>query len=205
MTASFGSVPIPFVPQSTQDTELLRQIGFLPGLKEMLTIRQVHALEHATVRVMEEMAPTPLARQRVEGVSGMSTEQGFYLYGTTDVAELRRAVPEALRRLVGGDWDLAVHPRCGTNLSVNLLLTLGLGAGLGWFLPKDPLGQALGYGMAAIAASSLAPDMGSLTQRHITTAIPFNLTVESITAERDRWGQPTHFVRIRWIDVERIA
>lgn len=205
MTASSNSFPIPFAPQSTQDTDLLQQIGFFPGVKELLSLRQVHALEHATVRVMEEMAATPLAAERVESITGLSTEQGFYLYGATDVAELRRAVPEALRRLVEGDWDLAVHPRCGTNLSVSMLLTLGLGSGLGWFLPKDPLGQALGFGVGAIAASSLAPDLGSLTQRHITTAIPFNLTVDTITAERDSWGRTTHFVRIHWVDVERIG
>lgn len=205
MTASFDSYPIPFAPRSTQDTELLRQIGFLPGVKELLMIRQVHALEHATVRVMEELATSPLARQRVERISGMSTEQGFYLYGETNLAELQRAVPIALRRLVAGDWDLAVHPRCGTNLSVSLLLTLGLGSGLGWLLPKDPLGQALGFGVAAIAASTLAPDMGSLTQRHLTTAIPFNLSIERITVEGDRWRQPTHFVHIRWVDVDRVG
>ncbi|MHC5832407.1 MAG: DUF6391 domain-containing protein, partial [Nostoc sp.] len=39
-------------PQPTQDADLLRQLSFIPGLKEILMLRQVHALEHATVWVL---------------------------------------------------------------------------------------------------------------------------------------------------------
>lgn len=193
-----------FSPQAAQDTEILRQLGFLPGLKELLTVRQVHALEHATVWMLEEMAQTPQARRRVENVSGMSGDRGFHLYGPVDIAELRQAVLRAQQRLIRGDWHLAVHPRCGTNLSVGMLMTFGLAAGINLFLPKDPIGQLLGFGMAAIAASSLAPDAGKLAQQYVTTAIPFNLVVDEIVAESDRWGQPVHFVRVRWMDVERV-
>lgn len=193
-----------FIPHAAQDTEILQQFGFFPGLKELLTVRQVHALEHATVWMLEEMAQTPQSKRRVEQVSGMSGDRGFHLYGPVDVAELRQAVLRAQQRLVRGDWELAVHPRCGTNLSVTMLLTLGLGAGINLFLPKDPIGQALGFGMAAIAASSLAPDAGKLAQQFVTTAIPFNLMVDEIVAESDRWGQPVHFVRVHWVDVERV-
>jgi hypothetical protein len=45
--------PLDF-PQPTQDADLLRQLSFIPGLKEILMIRQVHALEHATVWVLSE-------------------------------------------------------------------------------------------------------------------------------------------------------
>lgn len=193
-----------FIPHAAQDTQTLQQFGFIPGLKELLTVRQVHALEHATVWMLEEMAQTPQSKRRVEQVSGMSGDRGFHLYGPVDVAELRQAVLRAQQRLVRGDWELAVHPRCGTNLSVTMLLTLGLGAGINLFLPKDPIGQVLGFGMAAIAASSLAPDAGKLAQQFVTTAIPFNLMVDEIVAESDRWGQPVHFVRVHWVDVERV-
>jgi len=202
---SFPNQPFPtFVPQATQDTEMLQQFGFLPGLKELLTVRQVHALEHATVWILEEMAQTPQARQRVENVSGMSGDRGFHLYGPVERPELQQAVLRAQQRLIRGDWNLAVHPRCGTNLSVSMLMTLGLAAGINVFLPKDPIGQALGFGVAAIAASSLTPDAGKLAQQYVTTAIPFNLMVDEVVAEGDRWGQPVHFVRVRWVDVERV-
>ena len=38
--------------QTTQDAELIRQLPFIPGLREFLMLRQVHALEHATVWVL---------------------------------------------------------------------------------------------------------------------------------------------------------
>jgi len=203
--SSFSTPLFPtFVPQATQDTEILHQLGFLPGLKELLTIRQVHALEHATVWMLEEMAQTPQARQRVENVSGMSGDRGFHLYGPVHTGELRQAVLRAQQRLIQGDWHLAVHPRCGTNLSVGMLLTLGMAAGINLVLPKDPIGQLMGFGVAAIAASSLAPDAGKLAQQYVTTAIPFNLVVDEIVLEGDRWGQPVHFVNVRWMDVERV-
>ena len=47
---SFDFLP----PHPSQDTDLLQQLSFVPGLKEILLLRQVHALEHATVWVLGE-------------------------------------------------------------------------------------------------------------------------------------------------------
>jgi|GEM_PF-3387081 hypothetical protein len=41
-------------PRPTQDSELIQQLSFIPGLKETLMLRQIHALEHATVWVLSE-------------------------------------------------------------------------------------------------------------------------------------------------------
>jgi hypothetical protein len=201
-------------PQPTQDADLLRQLNFLPGLKEILMLRQVHALEHATVWVLSDLANANSAHA-YNGASrtaystttrpsdnstlgGLSTDQGFYLYGQVDLAELRRAVPIALLRLTRGEWDLAVHPRCGTNLSVSMVLTAGLALGAHLLLPRGPIEQLIGLGVAAATATQLAPDVGSLAQRYLTTAIPFNLAIEEIMATSDIWGRPSHFVRVRW-------
>lgn len=197
--------PFEFAPEAQQDALLLQQLGFIPGLKEILTVRQVHALEHATVWVLSESGRSPLSENPV-GVApdgllgGMSTERGFYLYGSVDVVKLRQAVRSALQRLVEGEWDLAVHPHCGTNLSVGMLLTTGLAAGLSLLAPKDPLTQLLGFGTAAAMGSWLTPDVGSLAQRYVTTAIPFNLAVEEIEAGSDYLGRPFHFVHTRWVE-----
>lgn len=193
---SFSFPSFEFAPQAGQDAELLQQLSFVPGLREVLTVRQVHALEHATVWVLSEAQGT---RTSTETLSGMSTERGFYLYGAVNTTDLRWSVDRALNRLVNGDWNLAVHPRCGTNLSASILLTAGLAMGINLFLPKDPLGQLLGIGVAATTAASISADVGSLAQRFITTAIPFNLAVEEITVGRDRFGQPYHFVGVRWV------
>ncbi|NER24504.1 MAG: hypothetical protein F6J96_28145 [Symploca sp. SIO1C2] len=190
-------------PQPTQDTDLLKQLNFLPGLKEILMLRQVHALEHATVWVLGErfgVSRTGSATTDQDTLGGLSTDQGFYLYGEVHLSDLRRAVPLALRRITRGEWDLAVHPRCGTNLSVNMFLTAGLALGAHLVMPPGPVEQVLGLGLATAAASQLTPELGSFAQRYLTTAIPFNLAVEGITATSDIWGKPAHFVRVRWKD-----
>jgi hypothetical protein len=54
--------------------------------------------------------------------------------------------------------------------------------------------------VAAVAAAQITPELGTLAQRYITTAIPFNLAIANITNARDYLGRPTHFVEVRWIE-----
>ena len=191
-------------PHPRQDTDLLGQLNFIPGLKEILMLRQVHALEHATVWVLGEQRVSNIAYSTApqsldnDTLGGLSTDQGFYLYGQVSLADLRRAVPLALQRLTSGEWDLAVHPRCGTNLSVSMMLTAGLALGAHLILPRGPIEQLIGVGLAAATATQLAPDLGSLAQRYVTTSIPFNLGIEDISVTSDMWGRSAHFVRVRW-------
>jgi Domain of unknown function (DUF6391) len=194
-------------PDPAQDANLVKQLNFLPGLKEILMLRQVHALEHATVWVLSgyprsvgTRGVTPTQPADNELLGGMSTDQGFYIYGEVNTCELQRAVRTALERITSGEWNLAVHPRCGTNLSVGMLLTAGLALGIHLMLPRGPIEQIVALGLATTAASQLTPDLGSLAQKYITTAIPFNLAIADITLGRDVWGRPAHFVRLRWLD-----
>lgn len=196
-------------PQPTQDADLLKQLNFVPGLKELLMLRQVHALEHATVWVLSEAYnlsnPNRASTTRQldnELLGGLSTDQGFYLYGHVNPADLQRAVRIALHRITSGEWNLAVHPRCGTNLSVGMLLTAGLAMGVTFLLPRGPIEQILGWGVAATAAAQLAPDLGSLAQKYVTTAVPFNLVIEDISQTSDIWGRPAHFVRVQWQELQ---
>lgn len=196
--ASVGENTGGFVPEARQDADLLGDLGFIPGLKEILMLRQVHALEHATVWVLSEGAGSPEGTADNGLLGGMSTERGFYLYGDVTTTDLQRAVHRALSRITTGEWNLAVHPRCGTNLSVLMLLTAGMGFGITMLLPKGPMEQLLGLGIAATAAAQLAPDLGAVAQRYVTTAIPFNLEIAQISGIQDFWGRPTHFVEVRW-------
>ncbi|MFK0735449.1 MAG: DUF6391 domain-containing protein [Gloeotrichia echinulata GP01] len=196
---------VPDFPQPTQDADLLKQLSFIPGLKEILMVRQVHALEHATVWVLSESKRDYPAKEESTNIQidnellgGLSTEHGFYLYGSVNISDLRRAVTLALHRLINGESDLAVHPRCGTNLSVAMLLTASLALGVHLMLPFRPIEQLIGLGLAATTAAELSPDLGSIAQRYLTTAIPFNLAIENITLSRDLWGRQGHFVKVCW-------
>ncbi|MDY6783607.1 MAG: DUF6391 domain-containing protein [Cyanobacteriota bacterium] len=192
-------------PRPTQDTELIGQFSFVPGLKEILMLRQVHALEHATVWVLDEMSEARSDAIALEShhpdngtLGGLSTERGFYLYGEVNPLDLSRAVRLALDRCKNGEWDLAVHPRCGTNLSVSMLLTAGIAFGSLMLLPKGPVEQVIGLGVSAAIATQLTPDVGSFAQRYLTTAIPFNLEVNNISKTQDFWGRSAYFVRLEW-------
>jgi len=197
--------------ESLSDAELRRQLDFLPGLAEVLMLRQVHALEHATVWVLSEAAGTPtfealalgdaalVRRTRDdETLGGLSTERGFYLYGDVSTARVERAVRQALRRFRAGEWELAVHPRCGTNLSVAMLLAAGFGIGAHALLPPGPL-QWLGMGAGAIAAAQLGPEAGSWVQRYVTTALPADVELEGVW-QTHLSGRAAHFVELRWRD-----
>lgn len=198
-----------FTPQPAGDSDLLKQLPFLPGLKELLMLRQVHALEHATVWVLSESSAS-VPRQRNFGftrtdnetLGGLSTEKGFYLYGEVPLPKLKRGVITALQRFREGEWDLAVHPRCGTNVSVALLLTTGFALGSHFFLPKDPISQLLGMGLGMSVATSIAPDVGQWTQKYLTTAVPFNLELEEIYQTTDEWGRSANFVQLGWRNLQ---
>jgi hypothetical protein len=189
-------------PHPNQDADLLQQLSFVPGLKEMLMLRQVHALEHATVWLLGENKNSSSSTTNVqlddELLGGLSTEQGFFLYGDVNITDLRRAVTLAKHRLTNGEWDLALHPRCGTNVSVAMLLTLGLSVTVPFLLPFRPVEQLIGLGLAATAAAEIAPDLGMFTQRYITTSIPFNLAIENISIAHDFWGKESYFVKVYW-------
>ncbi|MEN9520303.1 MAG: hypothetical protein RLZZ381_2891 [Cyanobacteriota bacterium] len=190
-----------------QDTELLEQFGFIPGLKEFLVIRQVHALEHATVWMLSDTINSKRTKLSTsylsadnETIGGLSTEKGFYLYGEINPLKLRRAVNLALIRLQQGEWNLALHPRCGTNSSVAAMLTAGMAVTAHFTLPRSPFHQIMGMGLAAMTANYLAPELGIYVQKYITTAIPFNLKLHKITQITDKSGKSGYFVKLNWIN-----
>ncbi len=193
-------------PDPNQDSELIRQLGFIPGLKEFLIIRQVHALEHATVWILSNPSNSTKSKFSTsylstdnETIGGLSTEKGFYLYGDINPNRLRRAVALALTRLQQGEWNLALHPRCGTNSSVAMMLTAGMVMTAHFTLPREPIHQLLGVGLAGLTANYLAADIGMYVQKYITTAIPFNLKVKNITKITDQSGNSGYFIRLNWI------
>jgi len=151
-------------------------------------VRRNHALEHAAITVVTERHPSVFLR-------GRSNRKGFYIYGDIETEELRSAIAEALQRLRKGEEELAIHPRCGTNLAVAGILS-GLSAALATQL--KPRQNRFSYAiLASLASLMVAPQIGTVTQRHLTTLADLaDLQVESIQRRRF-FGQPAHWVRTR--------
>lgn len=194
-----------YYPIPDLDSELIEKLGFIPGLKEFLVLRQVHALEHATVWMLSNLDRAvnyknllDFSAKDNQSIGGLSTEKGFYLYGEINPLKLKRAVTLALTRLQQGEWNLAIHPRCGTNSSVETMLSAGMALTAHFLLPQEPVEQLLGFGLATALARYLAPEVGMSVQKYITTAIPFNLKIKNIVKTADSWGRSGYFVGLQW-------
>lgn len=125
-------------------------------------VRRNHALEHATLHVLARDLPNL-------SLVGRSDWRGFLLYGEVPTDALRRAAQEAYQRLQAGQKALAVHPRCGTNLAVAVVLSgaaLALSALGSRRQPKRRWPLTL---MALAGALTLARPLGPLVQRRMTT------------------------------------
>ncbi len=186
--------------QIDHDSNLRAQWGFLPGFKELLMLRQVHALEHATVWVLSNLENKQ--NRDNTSIGGLATEQGFFLYGKINLLLLDKAVKIALKRLQQGEWDLALHPRCGTNAAVAAAMTTTAMLAAHVILPKDFFSQIVGIGLTGLACNHLAPEIGMSVQKYLTTSIPFNLKIQEISKEIDQQGRSAHFISLKWQNLQ---
>jgi len=141
--------------------------------------RQNHALEHATINVLEER----FGRQAV--FIGLARPNGFYLRGPASPALIEEAAGEALSRLRAGETRLALRSQCGTSVfAANLLLSVAVLIALLGLGRRNPLEAALWLGAANLAG----PAFGRLAQRWLTTDRPgLDLTIRRVT------GRPVMF------------
>jgi hypothetical protein len=148
-------------------------------------VRQNHALEHATISLLTQRNPRVVLR-------GRSTANGFYVYGELDVHDLRECAAEALERLRNGEPEMAIHPRCGTNLAV-----AGIMAGLSSVLVGEIPPQRNRYSRAVLASLVslfFAPPVGMYVQKRFTTQTPTgDMSIVDIQ-QRGRLGSHSHFV-----------
>ncbi len=126
--------------------------------------RRNHGLEHATISLLG-------LRRRVS-LAGRSTPNGFYIYGDVGVDEIASAADEALRRMRGGERELAVHPHCGTNY-----VTAGLAAASAALLAfvgtrdtRERLDRLPVAASLATLALIAAQPLGLALQRTVTTS-----------------------------------
>jgi hypothetical protein len=154
-------------------------------------IRRNHALEHATLQV--------LAKKDLHvSAAGYSDPGGFFILGNVSTDQLHDAVTEALRRLQGGEEDLAIHPNCGTNFaatgvvvgSLAWLAMLGSGGNVRDKMERWPLVTIL-----ATLGIIFSQPLGPYLQKHFTTDGDVGeLQVTEIT-RIERQGAPVHRVK----------
>ncbi len=126
-------------------------------------LRKNHALEHATINVLEERYG------ELKDIGGLADVNGFHIYSggfSLSPDEVLSAAQEGLLRLRSGERKLAIHKRCGTSVTIaNLLLSavfiLLLIFG-GYFNLLNTL-------IAVALAYLLSRPLGKLAQEYITT------------------------------------
>jgi hypothetical protein len=169
------------------------KLNQLLNLAPVLRIRRNHALEHATMQVLAQKN----ARLSLFGYSDL---EGFSVVGNLSTDELTAAVNEALARLKAGEWQLAIHPHCGTNFVAGGVVAGALAwlamarssGGLGKRLERLPVVMAL-----VTLGTMLAQPLGPWLQARVTTQAHIGeLEVVSVTRFQ-REGAPVHKVRTK--------
>lgn len=124
-------------------------------------VRRNHGIEHATVHVLSEWEGNISLVGRADG-------GGFAIIGDVNPDKLADAAQEALRRMKAGQGDLAVHPRCGTQL-----VTMGALTALAAFLAlgrRPKLSKLPDAMIATTLAAFLAQPLGLTLQKYVTTS-----------------------------------
>lgn len=125
------------------------------------TVRRNHGIEHATVHVLTSRDPNI-------SLVGRADTTGFNIYGEVSSDELLSAAQEALQRLQNGEGNLAVHPRCGTNLvTAGLLTAVAAVIALG---RKPSIKKLPDVILATTLAAFFAQPLGMQLQARVTTS-----------------------------------
>jgi hypothetical protein len=124
-------------------------------------IRRNHALEHATINVLEKYAGGRLP------LSGLAQKNGFIISGAQDPNLVVEAAQEGLSLLKKGECQLAIHRNCGTSIAIaNFLAALLFLI----FLIQSGYFSIFAILIALLAANLLGPYLGEFTQKYFTTS-----------------------------------
>ncbi len=144
--------------------------------------RRNHALEHATVHVLEQRYSANLP------IGGFAEPDGFFIQGAVNPQLILSAAKEGLKRLQAGESKLALHPRCGTMIVSGQLI-----ASFTFFAMLIGMGNTnnitfftvlFAMFIAIMAARALAQPIGIILQRLLTTSIDVQgLHIDRIEAQ----------------------
>ena len=145
--------------------------------------RRNHALEHATIHLLSQPIPDL-------NLVGRSDWNGFTLYGAVDTELVLQCATEALDRLRAGESELAIHPRCGTNLATGLVLSsIGSAAVLN-NRRRSALSKAAGLALTLGAVLVLTQPLGLKAQQRWTTLADID-ALQVTRIERKQQGKLT--------------
>lgn len=144
-------------------------------------VRQNHALEHATINVIEEKY------DGIFNLSGYALTDGFIIRGNAPADMVYEAAKVGSMRLKRGERYLAVHKRCGTSIAVtnfiSSIIFLVLLFKYGYF-------NLFNIIIAIVLASLIGPLFGKYVQLYLTTAQDVkNMDIINITDNT----QPVYF------------
>lgn len=124
-------------------------------------IRRNHALEHATINVLEKNAGGKLP------LSGLAQKNGFIISGAQDPDLVVEAAREGLSLLKKGECQLAIHQSCGTSIAIaNFFAALLFVI----FLIRTGYFSIFAIAIALLLANLLGPYLGRLSQKYFTTS-----------------------------------
>ncbi|RQD77817.1 MAG: hypothetical protein D5R97_01510 [Candidatus Syntrophonatronum acetioxidans] len=124
-------------------------------------LRANHALEHATINVLE-------GKYGYQGLAGLANEKGFVIQGAVDPHHLEMAAVEGLRRLQKGEYWMAIHDRCGTSILAANFVAAVIFLILLW---QTGMFTLLNVILAVVFAQVIGPVAGKIFQKFITTSI----------------------------------
>jgi len=124
-------------------------------------IRRNHAIEHATINVLEESAGHRL------NVSGLSKEDGFYIAGIQNQEMIEQAAVNGLRLLKSGNCQLAIHRRCGTDVAIANFISAVV---FFMLLFSTGLFSFLNIIVALLLSNLVSPYLGEIIQKYFTTS-----------------------------------
>lgn len=131
--------------------------------------RRNHALEHATVHILEQRYSANLP------MGGFAEPDGFFIQGAVNPQLILSAAKEGLKRLQAGESKLAIHPRCNTIVASGLLISpitfFAMLIGMSNVNNITFFTVLFAMFIAIMTARALAQPIGLLLQRTLTTSI----------------------------------
>ena len=158
-----------------------------------MSTRRNHALEHATVLILEA--------SKKGRVRGLAAENGFRLYGKVTEPQIREAFEEVCRTIRAGRPLVCITPRCGSNIVTALAVATGLLLLLtiASLILDLPLAVRTGGWVSAVVVFvGLRRRLGNTLQRRCFIATDFvDVSLKGIRREPSRlaWRVPVHFVK----------